>query len=126
MKFFPVCYSNCHNTCAVAGATAIFPAMLDTKALTEIRARLGLSQEHMARLLGVSFASVNRWEAGHSSPTGPTLDLYQALTAAIRAGHSPATIRQAANAERGAFLLALFKMGYAKLGDHLDERNTEP
>ena len=88
--------------------------MLDTKALTEVRARLGLSQEHMARLLGVSFASVNRWEAGHSSPTGPTLDLYQALTAAIRAGHSPATIRQAANAERGAFLLALFRMGYSK------------
>ena len=88
--------------------------MLSTKALTEIRARLALSQEHMARLLGVSFASVNRWEAGHSSPSGPTLDLYQALAAAIRAGHSPATIRQAANAERGVFLLALFKMGYAK------------
>ncbi len=113
-RSFRVCYSNCHNTCVVASATAIFPEMLDTKALSEIRARLGLSQEHMARLLGVSFASVNRWEAGHSSPTGPTLDLYQALTAAIRAGHSPATIRQAANAERGAFLLALFRMGYAK------------
>jgi DNA-binding transcriptional regulator YiaG len=108
------CYSNCHNTCITAGGTAIFPEMLDTKALAAIRARLGLSQEHMARLLGVSFASVNRWEAGHSSPTGPTLDIYKALTAAIRAGHSPEAIRQAANAERGAFLLALFRMGYAK------------
>jgi transcriptional regulator with XRE-family HTH domain len=68
----------------------------------------------MARLLGVSFASVNRWEAGHSSPTGPTMDLYQAFAAAIRAGNSPEIIRQAANRERGQFLLALFQMGYAK------------
>jgi type I restriction enzyme M protein len=88
--------------------------MLDSKTLAAIRGRLGLSQEQIARLLGVSFASVNRWEAGHSSPSGPTLDLYQALAAAIRAGHSPSAIRQAANAERGAFLLALFQMGYAK------------
>ena len=88
--------------------------MLDSNELMSIRTQLGLSQEHMARLLGVSFASVNRWEGGHSGPSGPTLDLYQALAAAIRAGHSPAAIRQAANAERGAFLLALFQMGYAK------------
>jgi transcriptional regulator with XRE-family HTH domain len=90
--------------------------MLNSKALAAIRARLGLSQEQMARLLGVSFASVNRWEAAHSSPTGPTMDLYKALAAAIRAGHSPEAIRNAANAERSAFLLALFQMGYAKRG----------
>jgi type I restriction enzyme M protein len=88
--------------------------MLDSKALATVRARLGLSQEQMARLLGVSFASVNRWEAGHSSPTGPTMDLYNALSSAIRAGHSPEAIRHAANAERGTFLLAVFQMGYAK------------
>lgn len=90
--------------------------MLDSKALATVRTRLGLSQEQMARLLGVSFASVNRWEAGHSGPTGPTLDLYNALNAAIRAGHSAQAIRQAANAERGMFLLTLFQMGYAKKG----------
>ena len=82
--------------------------------MAAIRSRLGLTQEQMAHLLGVSFASVNRWEAGHSSPAGPTLDLYQALAAAIRAGHTPATIRQAANAQRGVFLLSLFQMAYAK------------
>lgn len=90
--------------------------MMDFKALAAVRARLGLSQEQMARLLGVSFASVNRWEAGHSSPTGPTMDLYNALNAAIQAGHSSEAIRQAANAERGMFLLTLFQMGYAKKG----------
>ena len=88
--------------------------MLSSKALAAIRTKLDLSQEQMARLLGVSFASVNRWEGGHSSPSGPILDLYQAVAAAIRAGHTPAAIRQAANAERSAFLLALFQMGYAK------------
>ncbi len=79
-----------------------------------IRTKLGVTQEHIARLLGVSFASVNRWEGGHSSPTGPTLDLYLALDAAIRAGNTPQAIRQAANNERGAFLYALFRMGYAR------------
>jgi transcriptional regulator with XRE-family HTH domain len=67
----------------------------------------------MARLLGVSFASVNRWEGGHSSPTGPTQDLYSALDGALRAGHTPQAIKQAANNERGAFLHALFGMAYA-------------
>lgn len=88
--------------------------MLPTEQLSAIRSRLGMTQEQMARVLGVSFASVNRWEAGHSSPTGPTLDLYQALNAAIRAGNTSETIRQAANNERGAFLYSLFRMAYAR------------
>ena len=87
--------------------------MLDAARLAAIRTRLGLSQEQMARLLGVSFASVNRWEGNHSSPTGPTLDLYHALDAAIRAGHAPVTILAAANNERGVFLYTLFRMGYS-------------
>jgi transcriptional regulator with XRE-family HTH domain len=88
--------------------------MLNSDRLTAIRRRLDLSQEQMARLLGVSFASVNRWEGGHSSPTGPTRDLYLAIDAAIRAGNAPEAIRQAANSERGAFLYALFRMAYAR------------
>ena len=88
--------------------------MLDAGRLTLIRSKLGMSQEQMARLLGVSFASVNRWEGGHSSPTGPTRDLYLAIDAAIRAGNAPEAIVQAANSERGAFLYALFRMAYAR------------
>lgn len=87
--------------------------MLSAEDLASIRKRLGRSQEQMARLLGVSFASVNRWEGNHSAPTGPTLDLYLALDAALRAGHSPGTILAAANNERGFFLYALFRMGYS-------------
>jgi transcriptional regulator with XRE-family HTH domain len=89
--------------------------MLNPEHLTFIREKLGLSQERMARLLGVSFASVNRWEGKHSAPTGPTRDLYIALDAAIRAGHAPAAILTAANNERGVFLLALFRMGYGQV-----------
>ena len=88
--------------------------MLDSRGLGLVRKRLGLSQELMARILGVSFASVNRWEVGHSSPTGPTRDLYLAIEGALRAGHEPNEILQAANAERGAFLYALFRMAYRK------------
>src|SRR6266571_9040121 len=90
--------------------------MLDSSRLSSIRKKLGLSQEHMARLLGVSFASVNRWEGGHSGPTGPTLDLYLALNGAIRMGNSPESIVRAANNERGAFLYSLFRMAYARTG----------
>jgi len=77
-----------------------------------IRERLGLSQEQMARLVGVSFTSVNRWEGGHSGPTTSTRDLYLALEAALAAGHSPQAIRDAANSERGVFLYNLFRMAY--------------
>jgi hypothetical protein len=68
----------------------------------------------MARLLGISFASVNRWEGAHSSPTGPTLDLYVAIDGALRAGNSPEAILHAANNERGVFLYAVFRMAYGQ------------
>lgn len=92
----------------------MFNGMLNSQRLAEIRGRLGLSQEQMARVLGVSFASVNRWEGGHSTPTGPTQDLYLAIDAALRSGHSRAGILRAVNGDRGAFLYALFRMAYAK------------
>ena len=85
---------------------------MDPQRLVKIRKTFGLSQEQMARLLGVSFVTVNRWEGGHSSPTGPTHDLYMALDAALRAGHKPTAILQAANGERGMFLYSLFRMAY--------------
>lgn len=33
-----------------------------------VRKKLFLSQEMLAKELGVAFATVNRWEAGHCSP----------------------------------------------------------
>jgi len=37
--------------------------------IAEIRRQLALSQEDLARQLGVSFATVNRWENEHALPS---------------------------------------------------------
>ncbi len=37
--------------------------------IRKLRKRLRLSQEELARKLGVSFTSVNRWENGQSKPS---------------------------------------------------------
>jgi putative transcriptional regulator len=88
--------------------------MLDPTELAAIRKKLGLPQEQIARLLGVSFITVYRWEQGQSSPTGLTLDLYLALNAAMRAGYPPTIILDSANGERSAFLYSLFRMAYGR------------
>lgn len=43
---------------------ADFPALVRT-----VRAQLELSQEDLARELGVSFATINRWENGKVKPS---------------------------------------------------------
>ncbi|MBM4255717.1 MAG: helix-turn-helix domain-containing protein [Deltaproteobacteria bacterium] len=40
------------------------------EAIKALRTRLQLTQEAFARILGVSFATVNRWENGKAEPTG--------------------------------------------------------
>ena len=41
-----------------------YPAMVK-----EVRRQLALSQEDLARELGVSYATVNRWENGRGNPS---------------------------------------------------------
>ncbi|MBQ9167122.1 MAG: helix-turn-helix transcriptional regulator [Oscillospiraceae bacterium] len=43
--------------------------------IKRIRQSAMLSQEELARELGVSFATVNRWETGRAKPTYRTLRL---------------------------------------------------
>ena len=38
------------------------------KLVKEVRRQLGISQEDLAHALGVSFATVNRWENGKTTP----------------------------------------------------------
>ncbi len=38
-------------------------------AIKELRTKMMLSQKEMAQVLGVSFASINRWENGVHEPT---------------------------------------------------------
>lgn len=89
---------------------------LTPKRLADIRKNLELSQEHMGRLLGVSYASVNRWEGEHSFPMGATLDIYRALDRALRAGHKRSQILAEWSGDRGRFLLRLFSLAYAMKG----------
>lgn len=37
--------------------------------IRKLRAKLDITQEELAKLLKVSFSSVNRWENGHHEPT---------------------------------------------------------
>jgi DNA-binding XRE family transcriptional regulator len=47
--------------------------------VSELRERLQLTQEVFARILGVSFATVNRWENGKTEPTGDYARVLQTL-----------------------------------------------
>jgi len=40
-----------------------------TELVKDVRKQLGLSQEELAHALGVSFATVNRWENGKTVPS---------------------------------------------------------
>ena len=48
-----------------AGRVVTFPPVAET------RARVGLSQSDFARLLGVSVRTLQEWEQGRRSPSGP-------------------------------------------------------
>ncbi len=51
----------------------------------KLREGLGLTQEQLAHELGVSFATVNRWENGKRSPTGLSLKALSDLRAKKKA-----------------------------------------
>ncbi|MCI5745993.1 MAG: helix-turn-helix domain-containing protein [Erysipelotrichaceae bacterium] len=40
-----------------------------SKAILALRVKLNLTQEKLGEMLGVSYASINRWERGHFEPT---------------------------------------------------------
>ena len=66
---------------------------IDTqKTLRTLRDKLNLTQEQLAERLGVSFATVNRWEGGQTKPQRAALD-------AIRALAGEAGIDEAADSE---------------------------
>jgi len=57
--------------------------------LTATRRRLGLSQERLAGALGVSFATVNRWETGSSEPSPASIRRIQEFLSQMQASSQP-------------------------------------
>lgn len=59
------------------------------EAIRTIRKTLGLSQERFAQKLGVSFATVNRWEKGRAKPTGLSVGILESVRMAEAPGTDP-------------------------------------
>lgn len=55
--------------------------MKNSDMVKEIRSRLNISQEKMAAEIGVSFATVNRWEKGHCEPSKIAINALKQLCA---------------------------------------------
>ena len=52
---------------------------MDAQELKEMRCKLKLSQEEFARLIGVSFGTINRWERGAFKPSKLALEKIRLL-----------------------------------------------
>lgn len=46
------------------------------RAVKDVREKLGLSQEDLARAINVSFATINRWENGKTKPNKMALGVF--------------------------------------------------
>ena len=72
-----------------ADGTGASPGAFDVRAL---RSSLGLTQEQMAHRLGVSFATVNRWETGRRAPSASSRRRLESLLAAAGSGNDTADL----------------------------------
>lgn len=86
---------------------------LSPSRLLRLRTWLNLSQEALARLLGVSFASVNRWERGRGTPHGMVLEAYIALHIAERARMAVPSIYEP-SITTGEKIYRIFRLAYGK------------
>ena len=68
--------------------------------LQAIRAKLNLTQEQLAERLGVSFASVNRWEGGATMPQKPARTAIAALASEVGIDAGEPAIDEAESAAR--------------------------
>jgi len=84
------------------------PAESAAARLRSLRASLGISQEQLARRLGVSFATVNRWESGRTRLSARAVGAIGELEAelALTGGQSAAGPGRPAAAPRGLLPLA--------------------
>jgi transcriptional regulator with XRE-family HTH domain len=90
---------------------------ISARAARAARAALQLTQAEMARFLGVSFASVNRWEQDRGTgPRGLAAQVYRAIS---RARHRTTLMRLREiphEANRGVALMRLFTAAWTPVG----------
>ena len=67
-----------------------------------LRKELGLSQEDFARLLGLAFQTVNRWENGLAAPSGLADSLLESLGKIVASGRSAELIDEFRSGALGA------------------------
>ena len=67
---------------------------MNARQVKSFRKSLRLTQQEFATLLGLSFASVNRWENGATTATGLSLVLLQLLDEAIKAKGSKIVLQE--------------------------------
>ena len=63
------------------------------ESITELRARLGLTQAEMAGALGVRQQTISEWETGRYQPRGASVRMLQFLAEA-RAPYNPSEERE--------------------------------
>jgi len=68
--------------------------MTQSETIAEVRKALGLTQEQLADRLGVSFATVNRWEGGATKPQRAAQKKLAALAAQAGFFHDDATVEK--------------------------------
>ena len=80
--------------------------------IRHLRRQLGMTQEEFAHSLGITVGTVNRWENGHSSPTGTVLEVYRALDTALKSGKTGRQILGTESLDPGRLLLRIFRTAY--------------
>lgn len=67
----------------------------------KLRKALDLGQEDFARLLGVAFQTVNRWENGLAAPSGLAESLLECLAKIVAAGQARELLQDFRSGEFG-------------------------
>src|SRR3546814_11642836 len=85
-------------------ASGVMNPQQTAAAIRQLRARLNLSQEELAARLNVSYATLNRWEAGKSKPQRAQRDALEALARALGVEESFASVARPAAVASGGRL----------------------
>ncbi|MGH9690345.1 MAG: helix-turn-helix domain-containing protein [Candidatus Acidiferrales bacterium] len=82
--------------------------------IRKIRKAIGFSQEQLARLLWVTYSTINRWEAGRAAPSGLHLRILLLLKKETSNPVIRATLRDPRSADPSFLLYRLLESSYGE------------